>query len=109
MQSKKHLTLKRVRRIRSKVKGSSNRPRLCINKTNQAMYAQIINDENGKTILSTNVKGKNVVAAKKLGEQIVKLAQDKKISKIVFDRRGFRYHGAVKALADTVREGGLEI
>jgi large subunit ribosomal protein L18 len=73
------------------------------------MYAQVINDATGKTIVSAKVEGKNVAAAKNLAELIIKLAKTQKITKMVFDRRGFRYHGAVKAIAEAVREGGLEI
>ena len=84
-------------------------PRLVVNKTNYAMYAQLIDDQKAKTILSVMVKGKNIKVAKELGSIVAKKASAKKISRAVFDRRGCRYHGAIKAVAEAVREGGLRI
>jgi large subunit ribosomal protein L18 len=106
---KKKLQLKRVRRIRAKISGTHERPRLTVYKSNYSMYVQIIDDDKGLTIVSHKVDGKNIAAAKMLGKEIAAQAKSKKISGVVFDRRGYRYHGAVKALADAVREGGLVV
>jgi large subunit ribosomal protein L18 len=73
------------------------------------MYIQIVDDEKGVTLMSQKILGKNIAAAKELGALAAKSALDKKITKVVFDRHGFRYHGAVLALADAMREGGVEI
>jgi large subunit ribosomal protein L18 len=104
---KKKLQLKRIRRIRAKISGTQERPRLTVYKSNYAMYVQIINDVTGITIVSHKVEGKNISAAITLGKEIAAQAKSKKITGVVFDRRGYRYHGAVKALADAVREGGI--
>jgi large subunit ribosomal protein L18 len=106
---RKKLKIRRILRIRAKVNGTSERPRICLVKSNYALSAQIVDDVKGKTMMSHRIKGKNIAAAKELGAAIAKLAQTKKIKEVVFDRRGFRYHGAVKAFADAVREGGLKI
>jgi len=104
-------------RVRKKVFGTTERPRLCVYKSEKHIYAQIINDENGTTLVaaSTNepalrdvTKGCNIESAKKVGELIAKKALEKGISKVVFDRSGYLYHGRVKALADAAREAGLE-
>src|SRR4030042_380266 len=108
-QSKKQLTIRRIRRVRAKINGSADFPRLVINKTNYALYAQIVDDIKGKILFSIKVKGKNVAVAKELGSAIAKKASVKKISRVVFDRRGCRYHGAIKAVAEAAREGGLRI
>lgn len=103
---------RRQKRIRSKVSGTADRPRLSIYKSNTTMYAQLIDDENGVTLVastSKEVKAKNKTeAAKQVGIEIAKKAIDKKIKKVVFDRGGFIYTGRVKAIADGAREGGLE-
>jgi len=115
--------IKRERRrksIRKKIFGTNERPRMCMHKSLKNIYVQIINDLKNETLcgLSTEsslikgkVKGetrKNVKAANFLGEEIAKLAIEKGIKKIVFDRAGYRYHGKVKAFADAARKGGLE-
>ena len=87
-------------------------PRLCVFKSLRYIYAQVVDDENGKILVSVDsrkIKGaKNTVeTAGKIGEEIAKLAIAKKISKIVFDKRSYKYHGKVKALADEARKGGL--
>jgi large subunit ribosomal protein L18 len=109
--------LKRKKRIRKKIAGTGERPRLCVFKSLQNMYAQIVDDAAGKVIagvstLTPDVKsevkyGGNVVGAKKVGEAIAKKAIDLGIKEIIFDRNGFKYHGRVKAVADGAREGGL--
>ena len=101
------------RKVRKKINGSAERPRLSVYRSNTNMYVQIINDEENVTILSANAKdlkskGTKKELAKELGVLIAKKAKDKKITKLVFDRGAFRYHGRVRALAEGVREGGLE-
>jgi large subunit ribosomal protein L18 len=106
----------RVReRIRNKVAGTSQRPRLAVFKSLKHIYAQVIDDASGKTIVSassrdkdSSTKGANAAAAKAVGALIAKKAKDKGITRVVFDRGGYLYHGNVKALADAARENGLE-
>jgi len=106
----------RVReRIRSKVSGTTQRPRLAVFKSLKHIYAQVIDDATGKTIVSassqekdSSSKGANAAAAKAVGALIAKKAKDKGITSVVFDRGGYLYHGNVKALADAARENGLE-
>jgi len=105
--------LKRQTRVRQKVRGTEERPRLCIFRSAKHMYAQIIEDTTGKTLLSVSTVCKdvagavkypgNIEAAKAVGTAIAK----KNIKQVVFDRNGFLYHGRVKALADAAREAGL--
>lgn len=109
---------RRHSRVRKKVLGSQDRPRLNIFKSLNHIYVQIIDDFEGKTLVAASsndkeLKGKiktggNVEAAKTVGGLIAKRAVDKGIKKIVFDRGGYSYHGRVKALADAAREKGLE-
>lgn len=110
--------LKRKKRIRRKVEGTVERPRLTVFRTDKHVYAQIINDKSGMTLVSastlseeykeaTKEKGK-IAAAKKVGELIARKALDSGIAKVVFDRNGFIYHGRIKALADAAREKGLD-
>lgn len=108
---------KRKIRVRSKIKGTSIRPRLCVFKSNKFISAQIINDEKGETIVSINdrnldkiskIEKDGVNRAKELGKLIAEKAIKKKIKKIVFDKGGYKYHGKIKAVADGAREGGLE-
>jgi len=95
---------KRKLRVRSKIKGTSIRPRLSVFRSNKTLYVQIIDDESGKTIVSE--KGK---CAKEIGIKIAEKAISKKIKKIVFDKGGYKYHGKIKIIADGAREGGLEL
>jgi len=104
---------KRIRRTRAKISGTTVRPRLCVFRSLQYVYAQIIDDENGKILVSADsrkmVKAKNDIAtAGKIGEEIAKLAIAKKIIEVVFDKRGYKYHGKVKALAEGARKSGLK-
>lgn len=109
--------LRRKKRIRKKVKGTKERPRLCVYKSLRHIYAQLIDDENGRVItgassLSKEIRheikyGGNVEAAKKVGLLIAKKALEMGIKECVFDRNGFKYHGRIKALADMAREAGL--
>lgn len=109
--------IKRQIRVRKKVKGTSERPRLNVFKSAKHIYAQLIDDTTGKTLVATStladdVKSElsytgNVEAAQKVGAAIAKKALDQQISSVVFDRNGFLYHGRIKALADSARENGL--
>lgn len=109
---------RRKKRIRKKLSGTTERPRMSVFRTAKHIYAQVINDETGSTLcaastLSKDVKGdvadaNKTDAAKKVGAAIAKACQDKGIAKVVFDRNGFIYHGRVKALAEGAREGGLD-
>ncbi len=106
------------RRIRSRLAGTPEKPRLAVFRSNNHMYAQVIDDEAGNTIVSASTvqedvkkgldKTNNVEAAKKLGEVIAKKALDNGIKTVVFDRGGYIYQGKVKALAEAAREAGLE-
>jgi large subunit ribosomal protein L18 len=106
----------RVReRIRSKVRGTEQRPRLAVFRSLKGIYAQVIDDASGNTIASASssekdsgAKGSNAAAAKAVGALIAKKAKDKGVTKVVFDRGGYLYHGNIKALADAARENGLE-
>ena len=102
-------------RIRRKVTGTAERPRLAIFRSLKSIYAQVIDDASGQTIVSASslekdagTKGSNAAAAKAVGALIAKKAKDKGITRVVFDRGGYLYHGNVKALADAARENGLE-
>lgn len=103
---------KRKGRIRSKIFGTNERPRLSVFKSNTNIYAQIIDDEKGITLValsSKDVKNKKPLEkAKEVGVEIAKSAKTKKINKVVFDRGGFLYTGHIKALAEGARAGGLE-
>lgn len=106
----------RHKRLRAKVKGTTARPRLSVFKSNQHIYAQLIEDEKGKTLAMASdleikddkKKIKKTEIAKKVGQIIAKKGLDKKIKKVVFDRSGYKYHGRIKAVAEGAREGGLE-
>ncbi len=105
------------RRLRSRLSGTPEKPRLSVFRSNNHMYAQIIDDVAGNTLVSASTmqddvktgleKTNDTAAAAKLGEVIAKKAMDKKISKVVFDRSGYIYQGKVKALAEAAREAGL--
>jgi large subunit ribosomal protein L18 len=106
---------RRKLRIRKKVHGTSDRPRLTVFKSLKHIYAQVIDDISGKTLFSASSAGKgfgvsggNVEGAKKVGSIVGEKALEKGIKKVVFDRNGYPYHGRVKALADTLREKGLD-
>ena len=101
----------RHERIRQQIIGTKDIPRLTVYRSNNNIYAQIIDDENGVTLASASsmkMKGNNTEIAAKVGEAIAKEAKKAKITKVVFDRGGYLYHGRVKALADAARENGLE-
>lgn len=108
----------RRRRVRAKITGTPERPRLSVFRSNRFIYVQIIDDVNKRTLLSgsdrdliNGPKGKKLSKterARELGKLIAKKAKQAKITKIVFDRGAYRYHGRIKAVADGAREGGLE-
>ena len=107
--------LHRHARVRSKITGTSERPRLDVFRSNSHIYAQIIDDSKGVTLVSaaSNEKdfgdnGGNCEGARKVGKLIAERAKKKKISEVVFDRGGYIYHGRVKELAEGAREGGLK-
>lgn len=117
--TKKRLRRDRIRRrIRATIRGTAERPRLCIYKSNKHVYAQLIDDLAGATLaaastdvdaLAKEIKDKpRVDRAGIVGEHLAKLAQEKGIDKAVFDRSGYKYHGVVKALAEGARKGGLD-
>lgn len=104
-------------RIRKKVNGTELRPRLVVFRSNTHIYAQIVDDREGKTLVSSSTlslsrseKGLhcNKSGAVRVGNEIARLAREKNIAKVVFDRNGYIYHGRIKAVADGAREGGLE-
>ena len=109
---------RRQARVRKKVLGTADRPRLCVFRSARHMYAQVINDITGTTIVAAStmsptlkdkVKGlKKTEAAKLVGKTVAEEAKAKGITKVVFDRNGFLYHGRVAALSDSAREAGLE-
>ena len=114
---KRSARLRRHKRVRKKLFGTPERPRLCVFKSIKHIYAQIIDDENGLTLvtastLSSDLRakisgGNNAEAAKAVGEVIGRKAVEKNITNVVFDRGGYLYHGKVKALAEAAREAGL--
>ena len=112
--SKKELNrLARHTRIRSKVNGSAQRPRLVIYRSLNNHYAQLVDDDKHLTLLSCDdlklkLKGSKSERAKQVGVALAKLAQEKKIDMCTFDRNGYKYHGRVKAIAEGAREGGLK-
>ena len=110
--SKEQQRERRHNRIRSRVKGTNKRPRLSVFRSLKGIYAQLINDSDGKILASSSSlkikSGKKEEVAKLVGAEIAKLAKAKKITTCVFDRGGYLYHGRVKALAEAAREGGLK-
>jgi large subunit ribosomal protein L18 len=107
----------RHRRLRRYVRGSSARPRLAVFRSLQHIYAQLIDDDAGRTVLAVDSRSKefrerhrsggNIAAAKAIGELLAQKAKAQGIGQVVFDRGGYKYHGRVKALADAARTGGL--
>ncbi|HET7434985.1 MAG TPA: 50S ribosomal protein L18 [Thermoanaerobaculia bacterium] len=102
-------------RIRKNLSGTTERPRLAVFRSLKSIYVQVIDDTTGQTIAAASsrdadagAKGANAAAAKAVGALIAKKAKDKGITKVVFDRGGYQYHGKIKALADAARENGLE-
>ena len=114
--AKQVVRFKRKKRIRDRVEGTSERPRLMVFRSNQHLYVQIIDDAKAATIAAASTQEEelrekasgNMEGAKTLGNLIAKRALAKNISQVVFDRSGYLYHGRIKALADAAREGGLK-
>ncbi len=107
--------LKRHKRVRAKISGTAERPRMDVYRSSKNIYVQIIDDVKGVTLVAASSKDKdfqgyggNVEGAKKVGEMIAKKAAEAKITEVVFDRGGYVYHGRVKALAEAARENGLK-
>ncbi|MBL7716077.1 MAG: 50S ribosomal protein L18 [Bdellovibrionales bacterium] len=113
---KQKIRFKRKARIRGKVLGTSERPRLMVFRSNQHMYAQLVDDVKGHTLVAASTSESDVreklngsiKGAKSVGEMIAKRALAKNFSKVVFDRSGYLYHGRIKAVADAAREAGLK-
>jgi large subunit ribosomal protein L18 len=107
---------RRQERVRDRLRGTDSRPRLCVFRSAKHIYAQVISDEDGTTLVSASTMsadlrsagGKKLDAAKKVGEIVAKRCLEKSISQVVLDRNGFLYHGRIKALADAAREAGLK-
>ena len=106
---------RRHKRVRTKVSGTAERPRLCVFRSNSNLYVQVIDDVAGNTLVSASTLDKEVKtkhankeAAKEVGTLIAKKAIEKNITEVVFDRGGYIYHGVVKELAEAAREGGLK-
>ena len=117
--TKKRLRREKIRRrIRATVRGTAERPRLGVYKSNKNVYSQLIDDVLGKTLVSVStqteeiadkVEGKfKIESAEIVGKQLAAIAEEKGINKVVFDRSGYKYHGVIKALAEGAREGGLD-
>lgn len=113
--NKANRKLKRRLRVRSKINGTKELPRLSVYRSNRFIYAQLIDDEKGKTILGVSEKQldkakglKKTECAKALGLLVAKKAKDKKIEKVVFDRGAYPYHGRIESVAQGAREGGLK-
>jgi large subunit ribosomal protein L18 len=114
--NKQQIRFKRKRRIRANIEGTTEKPRLSIFRSNSNMYAQLVDDIKGVTLVSASTQDEGLNAkspssaegAKAVGNLLAKKAQAKNINAIVFDRSGYLYHGRIKALADGAREGGLK-
>ena len=110
--SRNQMRVMRHSRVRSKIEGTSEVPRLCVFRSNKNISCQVIDDETGTTLASaTSLKlknGGNIEGAKEVGKMIAEACKKAKITKVVFDRGGYLYHGRVEALAEAARENGLE-
>ena len=116
--SRSKVRVKKHLKIRNKISGTTERPRLAVFRSNNHIYAQVIDDVKGQTIVAASTvekaiaekleKTNNVEAAAVVGEAVAKKAIDKGVTEVVFDRGGFIYHGKIKALADAAREAGLK-
>ena len=113
-ESRNAVRVRKHERVRAKISGTAECPRLVVFRSNKHIEAQIIDDVKGRTLVSASSvqlklsNGSNVEGAKVVGSKIAELARAKKIKKVVFDRGGYIYHGRVAALADAAREGGLK-
>ena len=113
--SKNEIRLRIHKRIRNKLAGTGERPRLAVFRSLNHIYAQLIDDQQGRTVVAAETtekdlrgKGGNLEGAKLIGKTVAERAKDKGIVKVVFDRGGYLYHGRVKALAEAARQAGLE-
>lgn len=117
--TKKRLRREKIRRrIRATIRGTADRPRLSVYKSNKHVYAQLVNDRMSNTLAAASTQTEEIAddiegktkqeAAEFVGKHLAKLAVDKGIDKVVFDRSGYKYHGVVQALAEGAREGGLD-
>lgn len=114
----KKVRQRRVFRVRKRLKGTAERPRLTVFKSNYHLFVQVINDETGETLASlgtmakefrgTEYEKKSKKSAQLLGEKIAKMTKDKNVEKVVFDRGRFKYHGIIAVLADAARQAGLQ-
>ena len=114
VKTKEQGRLRRHRRVRSKISGTAERPRLAVYRSNLRIYAQLIDDDAGRTLAAASSLDKDVAGAKRseqagmVGKLVAERAKQAGIGRVVFDRGGYLYHGRVKALADAARENGLE-
>ena len=114
VKTKEQGRLRRHRRVRSKITGTANRPRLAVYRSNARIYAQVIDDASGHTLVSASSLDKDVAGSKRaeqaalVGKLLAERAKEAGVQAVVFDRGGYLYHGRVKALADAAREAGLE-
>jgi large subunit ribosomal protein L18 len=114
--TRRQLRTRRHRRVRKRITGTAERPRLVVFRSNRGVFAQLIDDEAGKTLASASwltlrakgLKGSKSEQAAEVGKLLADAAKDAGIAKVVFDRGGYLFHGRIKALADAAREGGLE-
>jgi large subunit ribosomal protein L18 len=112
--TKPQARLRRHKRVRGKVSGTAERPRLVVSRSNRGIVAQLVDDASGRTVASASwlqvksFKGNKTAQAAEVGKLLAQKAKDAKIGGAVFDRGGYLYHGRVKALADAAREGGLK-
>lgn len=114
--SKLQARVRRKVKIRKRIRGTDERPRLCVYRSNRYTYVQLISDESSSVLGAASTKSipagelsmKSVDSAKLLGKKIAEIAESKSISQVVFDRNGYRYHGRVSAVAEGAREGGLK-
>jgi len=113
--NKNEIRIRIHKRIRKKISGSAERPRLAVFRSLNHIYAQVIDDRAGRTIVAassnekdTSVNGGNIAGAKEIGRLVAERAKAQGVTRVVFDRGGYLYHGRVKALADAARQGGLE-
>ena len=105
--------LRKKKRIARKVRGTAQKPRLCVFRSNKHIYAQLIDDENGRTVVShssleKSLTGKGIEIANQVGKGLGEIAIEKGMQEIVFDRNGFQYHGRIKAVAEGARSIGLK-
>ena len=113
--TKPQARLRRHKRVRGKVAGTADRPRLVVSRSNRGIVAQLVDDANGRTVASASwlqvaksFKGNKTAQAAEVGKLLAQKAKTAKVDSVVFDRGGYLYHGRVKALADAAREGGLK-